>query len=140
MHHLDLGLFYWQIKFTLDFLKMQDNKLVDELDHRLAAIPRYPELKVFSKGLKSIARLTANEYRSFMKVMIFVVDNLYSKNDKMMENFISNNNLTKLYEYWNEMYILSRSEEFSERYLTKFQVIKINFKLIQKKVLINQIY
>ena len=98
MHHLDLGLFHWQIKFTLDFLKMQDNKLVDELDRRLAAIPRYPELKVFSKGLKSIARLTANEYRSLMKVMIFVVDNLYSKNDKMIENFISNNNLTKLYE------------------------------------------
>jgi len=140
MHHLDLGLFHWQIKFTLDFLKMQDNKLVDELDRRLAAIPRYPELKVFSKGLKSIARLTANEYRSLMKVMIFVVDNLYSKNDKMMENFISNNNLTKLYEYWNEMYILSRSEEFSESDLTKFQVIKINFKLIQTKVLINQIY
>ena len=140
MHHLDLGLFHWQIKFTLDFLKMQDNKLVDELDRRLAAIPRYPELKVFSKGLKSIARLTANEYRSLMKVMIFVVDNLYSKNDKMMENFISNNNLMKLYEYWNEMYILSRSEEFSESDLTKFQVIKINFKLIQTKVLINQIY
>ena len=140
MHHLDLGLFHWQIKFTLDFLKMQDNKLVDELDRRLAAIPRYPELKVFSKGLKSIARLTANEYRSLMKVMIFVVDNLYSNNDKMMENFISNNNLTKLYEYWNEMYILSRSEEFSESDLTKFQVIKINFKLIQTKVLINQIY
>jgi len=140
MHHLDLGLFHWQIKFTLDFLKMQDNKLVDESDRRLAAIPRYPELKVFSKGLKSIARLTANEYRSLMKVMIFVVDNLYSKNDKMMENFISNNNLTKLYEYWNEMYILSRSEEFSESDLTKFQVIKINFKLIQTKVLINQIY
>jgi hypothetical protein len=119
---------------------MQDNKLVDELDRCLAAIPRYPELKVFSKGLKSIARLTANEYRSLMKVMIFVVDNLYSKNDKMMENFISNNNLTKLYEYWNEMYILSRSEEFSESDLTKFQVIKINFKLIQTKVLINQIY
>ena len=119
---------------------MQDNKLVDKLDRHLAAIPRYSELKVFSKGLKSIARLTANEYRSLMKVMIFVVDNLYSKNDKMMENFISNNNLTKLYEYWNEMYILSRSEEFSESDLTKFQVIKINFKLIQTKVLINQIY
>ena len=124
MHHLDLGLFHWQIKFTLDFLKMQDNKLVDELDRHLAAIPRYPELKVFSKGLKSIARLTANEYRSLMKVMIFVVDNLYSKNDKMMENFISNNNLTKLYEYWNEMYILSRYEEFSENDLTNFKVSK----------------
>jgi hypothetical protein len=52
MHHLDLGLFRWQIEFTLDLLRSQhDNKLVNELDYRLAAIPRYPELKVFPKGL-----------------------------------------------------------------------------------------
>jgi len=55
MHHLDLGLFYWQIEFTLEFLKLQhDNKLVDELDCCLATIPRYSELKVFSKGLQLI--------------------------------------------------------------------------------------
>ena len=125
MHHLDLGLFRWQIEFTLDLLRSQhDNKLVNELDYRLAAIPHYPELKVFPKGLQSIARLTANEYRSLMKVMIFVVDNLYGKNDKIIENFVSNKNLAKLYESWNEMYILSRSEEFSESDLVKFKVIK----------------
>jgi hypothetical protein len=130
MHHLDLGLFRWQIEFTLDLLKLQhDNKLVDELDRRLAMIPRYPGLKVFPKGLQSIARLTASEYRSLMKVMIFVIDNLYGKNDKMMEHFINNTNLSKLYECWNEMYILSRSEEFSERDLAKFKVIKINYLL-----------
>jgi len=59
-----------------------------------------------------------------MKVMIFVVDNLYGKNDKIIENFVSNENLAKLYESWNEMYILSRSEEFSESDLVKFKVIK----------------
>ena len=114
MHHLDLGLFRWQIELTLDLLKLHDNKLVDELDRRLAMIPRYPDLKVFPKGLQSIARLTASEYRSLMKDMIFVIDNLYGKNDKMMEHFINNNNLMMLYECWNKMYILSRSEEFSE--------------------------
>lgn len=128
MHHLDLGLFRWQIELTLDLLKLQHgNKLVDELDRRLAMIPRYPDLKVFPKGLQSIARLTASEYRSLMKVMIFVIDNLYGKNDKMMEHFINNNNLTMLYECWNKMYILSRSEEFSEQDLAKFKVIKINY-------------
>jgi len=59
-----------------------------------------------------------------MKVMIFVMDNLYGKNDKIIENFVSNENLAKLYESWNEMYILSRSEEFSESDLVKFKVIK----------------
>ena len=98
----------------------RNNNLVDELDYRLSKIPRYQNLKIFSKGLQ-IARLTANEYRSLMKVMVFVVDNLYTKN-KEVENFISNNDLVKLYVSWNEMYILSRLEEFRESDLVKFKV------------------
>ena len=39
--------------------------------------------------------MTANEYRSLMKVMLFVVDNLYSVNDRID---VSNNDLAKLYE------------------------------------------
>src|SRR5271156_6666302 len=122
MHHLDLGLFVYQITFTCEILKLQHgNTLVNEIDRRLAAIPRFPDLKIFSNGL-SIARLTANEYRSLMKVMIFVVDNLYDGDNDAVKNFISNDDLTKLYESWNEMYILSRSEEFSENDLEKFNV------------------
>jgi hypothetical protein len=121
MHHLDLGLFRYQIDFTCELLRLQrNNNLVDELDYRLSKIPRYQNLKIFSKGLQ-IARLTANEYRSLMKVMVFVVDNLYTKN-REVENFISNNDLVKLYVSWNEMYILSRLEEFRESDLVKFKV------------------
>ena len=124
MHHLDLGLFVYQITFTCEILKLQHgNTLVNEIDRHLAAIPRFPNLKIFSNGL-SIARLTANEYRSLMKVMIFVIDNLYDSNDDELENFVSNYDLVKLYQYWNEMYILSRSEEFSESDLIKFNVSK----------------
>ncbi|GET59623.1 hypothetical protein GLOIN_2v1783703 [Rhizophagus irregularis DAOM 181602=DAOM 197198] len=123
MHHLDLGLFRYQIIFTCDILKLQHvngNKLVEEVDRRLAAIPRFPAIKIFSNGLQSIARLTANEYRSLMKVMIFVIDNLYDENNNEVDNFVNNDDLVKLYEYWNEMYILSRYEEFSESDLEKF--------------------
>lgn len=133
MHHLDLGLFRYQIIFTCDILKLQHvngNKLVEEVDRRLAAIPRFPAIKIFSNGLQSIARLTANEYRSLMKIMIFVIDNLYDENNNEVDNFVNNDDLTKLYEYWNEMYILSRYEEFSESDLKKFNVcIKILVKL-----------
>jgi len=133
MHHLDLGLFRYQIIFTCDILKLQyvnGNKLVEEVDRRLAAIPRFPGIKIFSNGLQSIARLTANEYRSLMKVMIFVIDNLYDENNNEVDNFVNNDDLAKLYEYWNEMYILSRYEEFSESDLEKFNVcIKILVKL-----------
>jgi hypothetical protein len=97
MHHLDLGLFRYQVEFTCEILKLQHSgALVDELNYRLSEIPHYQDLKIFSNGLQ-IARLTANEYRNLMKVMVFVLDNLYSKNDKGVDNFISNNDLVKLY-------------------------------------------
>ena len=56
-----------------------------------------------------------------MKVMLFIIVNLYVGNDKEVENFVSNNSLAILYEKWNEMYILSRSEEFSESDLLKLK-------------------
>ena len=43
MHHLDLGLFYYQIEYTRQLLL---NVLVNELDYRLATIPRYSGLKI----------------------------------------------------------------------------------------------
>jgi hypothetical protein len=121
MHHLDLGLFHYQIDYTRNLVRLQHgNSLVDEIDHRLANIPRFIGLKVFTKGLKSIARLTANEYRDLMKIMIFVMDNLYE--DKNAENFVKNKDLVKLYETWNEMYTISRFETFKETDLINFKV------------------
>ena len=71
MHHLDLGLFQYQIDYTRKLLNQYKKSLVDEIDRRLAKIPRFPGLKIFTNGTQSIARLTANEYRDLMKVMIF---------------------------------------------------------------------
>ena len=96
--------------------------MVEEVDHRLAAIPRFPDLKIFSNGLH--ARLTASDYWNLMKVMVFVVDNLYDENDDEVDDFVYNDDLTELYEKWNEMYILSRYEEFSENDLANFKVSK----------------
>lgn len=135
MHHLDLGLFRYQIEYTYELLRMQHgNVLVEEIERRFTAIPRYPGLKIFSNGLQSIARLTANEYRCLMKVMVFIVDNLYVGNNKEVENFVSNKNLAKLYEKWNEMYILSRSEEFGESDLVKFKVSKLQIIKLKLKI------
>ena len=53
-----------------------------------------------------------------MKIMIFVVDNLYDD----IENFVKNEDLAKLYETWNEMYAISRYEMFKESDLVKFRV------------------
>src|SRR5207248_2355068 len=125
MHHLDLGLFHYQIDYTRVLLKNQyGNSLVDEVDRRLAAIPRFPGLKIFTNGLQ--ARLTADEYRNLMKVMVFVVDNLYKENTKGVKNFIKNKDLTQVYVTWNEMYAISRYEMFKESDLVKFKV-RINY-------------
>jgi len=69
-----------------------------------------------------------------MKVMIFVVDNLYDENDDEIDDFVNNNDLTELYEKWNEMYILSRYEEFSENDLAKFKVSKKKFIKIKTEI------
>jgi hypothetical protein len=109
MHHLDLGLYHYQIEFTKELLK-ESRSLIDKFNQRIAAIPRHSGLKIFAGGLQSIARLTANEYRDLMKVMVFVVDDLHSKN------------LSEVYVKWNEMYLMSRLETFKESDLQKFQV------------------
>ena len=111
MHHLDLGLFKYQIEFTTELLKQEQGKLVDDMNQRIAKIPRHSGLKVFKNGVQSLSRLTASEYRDMMKIMVFVVDGLHSKN------------LSDVYVKWNEMYLLSRLENFKESDLQDFQVI-----------------
>jgi len=107
MHHLDLGLFQYQIEYTRLLL---GKSAVDEMNRRIAIIPRHPGLKIFAGGLQSIARLTASEYRDLMKVMVFVVDNLLNKD------------LSEVYVRWNKMYLMSRFERFKESDLENFQV------------------
>ncbi len=108
MHHLDLGLFKYQIEFTTELLKQ--GKLADDMNQRIVKIPRHSGLKVFKKGVQSLSQLTASEYRDMMKIMVFVVDGLYSKD------------LSEVYVKWNEMYLLSRLENFKESDLQDFQV------------------
>jgi hypothetical protein len=137
MHHLDLGLFNYQIDFTRKILKNQiGNFIVDEIDRRLATIPRFPGLKIFTNGLQSIARLTANEYRSLMKVMVFVIDDLYQENTKV-KNSVKNKDLVELYETWNNMYAISRYEMFKESDLNKFKVCTKYIKCTKKILRIN---
>ena len=110
MHHLDLGLYRYQIEFTKKLLfEAEGRSLVDKMNRRITLIPRHPELKIFSGGLQSIVLLTADNYRNIMKVMVFVVDDLLNKD------------LSEVYVKWNEMYLLSRQETFKESDLKNFQ-------------------
>ena len=128
MHHLDLGLFNYQVTYTRELLKELCGQIaVDELDNRLANIPRFPGLKIFKNGLENIKRFTADEFRNMMKVFIFVIEGLIVKHHKAT---ISENQaiqadaaLVNAYYHWNKMYLYSRREYFLESELNDFEVL-----------------
>lgn len=128
MHHLDLGLFNYQVTYTRELLKELCGQIaVDELDNRLANIPRFSGLKIFKNGLENIKRFTADEFQNMMKVFIFVIEGIIKKHHKEM---ISENQagqldaaLVNAYYLWNKMYLYSRREYFLESELSDFKVL-----------------
>ncbi|RHZ90130.1 hypothetical protein Glove_7g26 [Diversispora epigaea] len=120
MHHLDLGLFYYQLSFTKALILEQCRKsFIDKMNNRIKLIPHYQDLKSFSNSFLHLTLLTASEYRSLMKIMIFIVDNLYQ--DSKRPNFIKNNKIIEIYLKWNKMYLLSRKENYEESDITRLQ-------------------
>ncbi|KAF0503988.1 zn-finger domain-containing protein [Gigaspora margarita] len=127
MHHLDLGLFKHQINFTCSLLKKKYRaSILDTIDNRLANIPRFPELKIFKNSIQSLARITANEYRNLMKVMIFVLNNLDI--DESIQN-----KLLKLYEDWNNIFSTETYESLHKDF------VKIPYYLSNKQNIEDQI-
>ncbi|RHZ86368.1 hypothetical protein Glove_52g65 [Diversispora epigaea] len=120
IHHFDLGLFQHQLNFTKILINKQCGKsVIDEMNRRVKLIPRYKDLKSFPNGFLHLILLTASEYRSLMKIMIFIVDELYE--DSRSPNFIKNNKITEVYLKWNKMYLLSRKENYEESDVTLLQ-------------------
>ena len=128
MHHLDLGLFKYQVTYTRNMLKdLCGQAAVDDLDHHLATIQRFPGLKIFKNGLENIKRFTADEFRNMMKVFLFIIEDLIVKHHKTSINTSTahryNDALVNVYYYWNQMYIFSRREHFLESDLEEFKVV-----------------
>ncbi|RHZ81329.1 hypothetical protein Glove_121g33 [Diversispora epigaea] len=120
MHHLDLGLFQHQLNFTKILINKQCGKsVINEMNRRITKISYYKDLKSFPNGFLHLTLLTASEYQSLMKIMIFIVDELYE--DSRSPNFIKNNKITKVYLKWNKMYLLSRKENYEESNVTLLQ-------------------
>jgi len=77
MHHLDLGLYKYQVEYTRELLKEWcGTDGVAEFDDRLGKIPRFPGLKLFKHGLGNIKRFTADEFRAMMRQLVFIVDGI----------------------------------------------------------------
>ncbi|RHZ76016.1 hypothetical protein Glove_208g228 [Diversispora epigaea] len=122
MHHLDLGLFQHQLNFTKILINKQCEKsVIDEMNNRVKLIPRYKDLKSFPNGFLHLTLLTASEYQSLMKIMIFIVDELYK--DSGSPNFIKNNKITEeSINEWAKLFI----ELFKEHSKSKLQFPKLH--------------
>jgi len=118
MHHIDLGLFKYQLEFTQDILKAVGGAdLQKDFDERLRQIPHFHGLKLLSK-LGQLKVITAADYRHVMKIAIFALDDIFDE-----WNGITCDELCKLYAKFSEMYITSKQESFTEDDLIKFEVI-----------------
>jgi len=118
MHHIDLGLFKYQLEFTQDILKkVGGTELQKIFDERLHQIPRFSGLKLLSK-LGQLKVMTASDYRHIMKIAIFALDAIFDE-----WNGITCREICELYAKFNEMYIMSRQGTFTENNLKKFEVI-----------------
>ena len=72
MHHIDLGLFKYQLEFTQEILKeVGGTELQKNFDDRLRQIPYFPGLKFLSK-LGHLNVMTASDYRHIMKIALLL--------------------------------------------------------------------
>ena len=123
MHMLDLGITKYLLEFTREYLQRKvNNKAVKEIDHSLSAIPHHPGLIILKNGLENISKFTANDYRNIMKVIIFVIDNLY---DEYNEGRITCKRLCNVFYKYLSMYMILRQKTFTERDLTELEITKI---------------
>ena len=120
MHHIDLGLFKYQLEFTQEILKKIGGlELQKEFDDRLRQIPRFSGLKLLSK-LGQLKVITAADYRHIMKIVIFSLDGIFEGD----WNGITCDKLCDVYAKFSKMYMISRKESYTEN---KLKVFEINY-------------
>jgi hypothetical protein len=69
--------------------------------------------------LENVSKFTANDYRNIMKVIIFVIDNLYNNHK---EGEIPCERLCKIFYMYLKMYMKLRQESFTNPDLTELEV------------------
>jgi hypothetical protein len=89
------------------------------MDHQLCAIPWYQGLIILKNGLENVSKFTANDYRNIIKVIIFVMDNLY---DNHKEGGIPCERLCKIFYRYQKMYMKLRQESLTNSDLTELEV------------------
>lgn len=136
MHLQEIGLFPYMLDYTRDMLKFQcGNQFLSIMDNRLATITRFEGLRILKKGYQQGVKFTGGEMRDVMKIIVFVLDELYDESDYQTRSIndnslstISCKTLIKCYIKFIKMYITSRKRQFNEDDLKRFEVSIIFFK------------
>ena len=129
MHHIDLGLFKYQLEFTQEILKIVGRTELQMIfDNCLRQIPHFSGLKLLSK-LGHLKLSTASDYRNLMKVVLFALDDIFDK-----WNGITCNELCDLYSKFGNMYLMSRKESYMENDVKNFEVIVLTISQLLAKL------
>ena len=125
MHHIDLGLFKYQLDYTKEILKdIGGNNLLKKFNDRLRQIPRLPGLKLFNK-FGQLKIMTAADYRHMMKIAIFALDDIFD----VLWNKMICGKLCELFLKFCKMYSMSKKELFTQKDLEDFEVSIISYLL-----------
>src|SRR5436305_13435126 len=101
MHILDLEITKYFIEFTRTYLQQKVNNKA--MNHRLCVIPKHSGLIILKNRLENVSKFTANDYCNIMKVIIFVIDNLY---ENYNESEISCKSLCDVFYTYLKMYMV----------------------------------
>ena len=127
MHLQEISLFPYMLDFTRDMIMRQSgNRIITKMDNRLATITPFSGLRILRNGYQQGTRFTGAEMRDVMKIIIFVLDELYTSDDTtkhQINDFVDCKKLVQCFMKFVKMYITSRKEKFNEDELNDFEVI-----------------
>jgi len=127
MHLQEIGLFPYMLDFTRDMIMRQSgNRIITKMDNRLATITPFSGLRILRNEYQQGTRFIRAEMRDVMKIIIFVLDELYTSDDTtkhQINDFVDCKKLVQCFMKFVKMYITSRKEKFNEDELNDFEVI-----------------
>ncbi|CAG8811653.1 13317_t:CDS:2, partial [Racocetra persica] len=117
LHHLDIGLFYYQIKYSRMLLKKLDgNDAINKINYQFRNISPIHGLKIFKFRLQNIKYFIAGKYQDIIKVIPFIIDSILNSFDKQIDKA-----LMILFIKWNIMYKMSCNTNPNENDLKEFE-------------------
>ena len=99
------------------------------MNNLLTTIIWFNDLRILKKGYQQGTKFTGGEMRDVMKIIVFVLDELYTADDTIncqidsnLYTIVSCKKLIQCYIKFIKMYITSRKEKFNEDELKVFEI------------------